>query len=54
MKRFLMMDRSNTDRLTTEQNTRTEAGKAFYNKYGYNPDVIKIIDDMGGVVKVLK
>ena len=49
-----MMDRSNTDRLTADFLTVSEAESEFFNHYGYEPDVIKIIDGMGGVVEVIK
>ena len=54
MKRFLMMDRSGTDRMTAEFLAVSEAESEFFNHYGYEPDIIKIIDDMGGVVEVIK
>ena len=54
MKTFLMMDRSNTDRLTADFLTVSEAKSEFFNHYGYEPDIIKIIDDFGGVVEVIK
>ncbi len=54
MKRFLMMDRSGTDRMTAEFLTVSEAESDFFNHYGYEPDIIKIIDSSGGVVDVIK
>ena len=54
MKRFLMMDRSGKDRMTAEFLTVSEAESEFFNHYGYEPDIIKIIDDMGGVLEVIK
>ena len=54
MERFLMMDRSGTDRMTAEFLTVSEAESGFFNHYGYEPDIVKIIDDFGGVVEVIK
>lgn len=52
--KYLMSDKYNTDRLTTRANTIEDAVNEFYNKYGYNPDIIKIIDDLGGVIETIK
>jgi len=49
-----MSDKYNTDRLTIRANTTEDAVNEFYNKYGYNPDIIKIIDDLGGVIETIK
>lgn len=52
--RYFASDKYNTDRLTIKAFTVEEVANEFYNKYGYNPDIIKIIDDLGGVIETIK
>ena len=48
------MDFWGVDRLTVRAATRSEAEKEFYNKYGYMPDIVKTIDELGGTIATLK
>ena len=52
--RYFMMDFYGIDRLTIETSARWIAEKEYYNKFGYMPDIIKIIDEIGGVIEILK
>ena len=55
-KRFFMMDSYSVDRLTYEGRNATldEAIKAFRDMHGYEPDVVKTIDELGGTLEVFK
>ena len=52
--RYFLMDFWGVDRLTVRAATRSEAGKEFYDKYGYMPDIVKTIDELGGTIATLK
>jgi hypothetical protein len=52
--RYFLMDFWGVDRLTVRASARWKAEKEFYNTYGYMPDIVKIIDELGGTVETLK
>lgn len=52
--RYFLMDFWGVDRLTVRASARWKAEKAFYNTYGYTPDIVKIIDELGGTIETLK
>lgn len=54
--RYFMMDVYNTDRLIIEgRNVSPEqAMESFRNLFGYAPDIVKTIDELGGTLDVLK
>ena len=54
MKRFFMSDIYNVDRMTEDFLTVSEAESKYFDRFGYEPDIIKIIDSLGGTVEVIK
>lgn len=54
--RYLLTDDYNVDRLIVDANNLSveDAEKMFLDKFGYNPDVVKTIDGLGGTIKVVK
>lgn len=54
MKRFFMSDVYNTDRMEEDFLTVSEAESKYFDRFGYEPDIIKIIDSLGGTIEVIK
>ena len=54
MKRFFMMDIYGVDRMTKEAKDAKTATTFFFFFFGYYPDIVKEIDNLGGVIRVIK
>ena len=54
MKRFFMSDFYNVDIMTEDFLTVSKAESRYFDRFGYKPDVIKIIDSSGGTIEVIK
>jgi hypothetical protein len=52
--RYFLMDFYGVDRLTVRAYSRWQAEKEFYNTHGYMPDIVKIIDELGETIEILK
>ena len=54
MKRFFMMDIYGVDRMTKEAKDSKTPTTFFWDMFGYYPDIVKEIDNEGGVIRVIK
>ena len=54
MKRLGMRDINGGDRMTKEAKDAKTATTFFWDMFGYYPDIIKEIDNGGGVIRVIK
>lgn len=54
LKKYYSADIFGDNKFTKYAGSVDEIEKAFYNKYGYKPDIIKEIDDDGATIKTIK
>lgn len=54
MKKYFLSDFYVVNRMIIEAITPEKAEKLFWDKFGYFPDVVKELDGLGGVSKIIK